>query len=73
MYFVHHDTDGDWYFDNGVYKRMDGDKLRGKIGGEQIPNPFMINLARKRMHPAARDCTKATYALWSHWQHVIRN
>ncbi len=67
--FVCNDEDGDWYYfaKDLMYRRLNGDEVRGHITGKNIPDPFLLDRARKRIHPAARPPTQATYKLWEHW------
>ena len=68
--FVCKDDDGDWYFDakNAQYKRIKRGELRAKIKGKSLPDPYLLDEARKKINPKAPSPSKATFALWEHWK-----
>lgn len=81
MIFVCNDPSGDkWYYANEKYIRMSGDKVRSRISGKYIPDPFVLWTNRCKEHNCAEmgkvvPCkehrpTDATFELFKHWESV---
>lgn len=69
-------TEWFYYPDEKIYRRFRGELLRGKIMGDQLPDPHMLLNKRREVYPEAElrqiMPSPATFKLWDDWQHNQR-